>query len=85
MSSSALRIGNNPRSLYYFFTRLLPGLIVLLGLGLISLREFVSSMPLGSVLLIGILLSFIGGQIIHSLAAALERALPFMKLHREYA
>lgn len=85
MSSSALRIGNNPRSLYYIFTRLLPGLVILLGWGVIFPRELVFSLPLGPVLLIGILLSFIAGQIIHSLAAALERTLPFTKPHREYA
>lgn len=85
MSSSAFRVGNNPRGLYYFFTRLLPGLVVLLGLGFITPHAFMVSLPVASVILIGIVLSFVTGQIMHSLAAALERTVPFTNPHREYA
>lgn len=85
MSSSAFQVGNNPRSLYYFYTRLLPGIVLLLGLGVISPREFILSFSWGSLLLISTILSFVTGQFVHSLAAGLERTVPSIKPHREYA
>lgn len=85
MSASSFQVGKNPLRLYYFFTRLLPGLVVLSGVGLVFPRDLALSFPLTSLLLVGLVSSFVLGQFVHSLAAGLERTAPFTSTHREHA